>query len=189
MSRQTGECFAEVVFESQTGQVRCHWAQHRARKKADADLQAPRHEISEAHQEGKVLENQIRRVAEVIEEKTGMDFDRFTRSILLAQGGFDTFLKADVEQKSRILEQITGTEIYSEISQRVHERQREERENLNLLQAETDGIVILDPEQEKESEHDLKGKQKQDTELAAGLTETRKAIDWLTSIVGLKKRY
>ena len=49
-----------------------------------------------------------------------MDFDRFTRSILLAQGGFDTFLKADAEQKSKILEQITGTEIYSNISQRVH---------------------------------------------------------------------
>jgi exonuclease SbcC len=36
-----------------------------------------------------------------------MDFEQFTRSILLAQGGFDTFLKADAGQKSKILEQIT----------------------------------------------------------------------------------
>ncbi len=31
-------------------------------------------------------------------------------------GDFDTFLKADNNQKSRILEQITGTDIYSDIS-------------------------------------------------------------------------
>ena len=110
--------------------------------------------------EKKIIESQLRAVASTIEEKTGMDFDRFTRSILLAQGGFDTFLKADVEQKSKILEQITGTEIYSEISRRVHERQRDERGKLNILNAETSGIVILEPEQEKEIQDDLAAKLK-----------------------------
>ena len=186
MSRQTGECFAEVVFESQAGRFRCHWAQHRARKKADAELQGPRHEIADANDEGKVLENQIRRVAEVIEENTGMDFERFTRSILLAQGGFDTFLKADAEQKSKILEQITGTEIYSEISRRVHERQRDERERLNILQAETSGIVILEPEQEIEIQKELDVKQKEETSLSEKLAKTDKAIMWLNNIDQLK---
>lgn len=32
MSRQTGECSAEVEFESQAGRFRCTWRQHRARK-------------------------------------------------------------------------------------------------------------------------------------------------------------
>jgi len=91
MSRQTGECYAEVLFESQAGLFRCHWGQHRARKKADGELQPPHHEIAEAQDNNKVIESQIRRVATVIEEKTGMDFERFTRSILLAQGNFDTF--------------------------------------------------------------------------------------------------
>ncbi|RLA50043.1 MAG: chromosome segregation protein SMC, partial [Gammaproteobacteria bacterium] len=48
MSRQTGECFAEVTFETQTGRYRCHWAQHRARRKAEGELQAPRQEIANA---------------------------------------------------------------------------------------------------------------------------------------------
>ncbi len=187
MSRRTGECYAEVLFESQAGRFRCHFSQHRARKKAEGDLQNPRHEIAEGLENGRIIENQLRRVATVIEEKTGMDFDRFTRSILLAQGGFDTFLKADAEQKSKILEQITGTEIYSEISRRVHERQRDEREKLNLLQAETSGIVILEPEQEKEIQQDLEAKQKQETKLTGKSTETGKAITWLTAIEGLKK--
>ena len=97
LSRQTGECYAEVLFESQAGRFLCHWSQHRSRKKADGDLQTPKHEISEGTGEKKIIESQLRGVASTIEEKTGMDFDRFTRSILLAQGGFDTFLKAEFE--------------------------------------------------------------------------------------------
>jgi DNA repair protein SbcC/Rad50 len=186
MSRQTGECHAEVLFESQAGRFRCHWEQRRARKKADGNLQDQEHQIADADI-GKPIETKKSLVGGVIEEKTGMDFDRFTRSILLAQGGFDTFLKADVEQKSKILEQITGTEIYSEISRRVHERQRDEREKLNILNAETSGIVILAPEQEKEIQEDLAAKQKQEIELADKSTETGKAITWLTSIEDLKK--
>ncbi len=186
MSRQTGECYAEVLFESQTGRFRCHWEQHRARKKAEGNLQDQEHQIAD-DATGKPIETMKSRVGGVIEDKTGMDFDRFTRSILLAQGGFDTFLKADVEQKSKILEQITGTEIYSEISRRVHERQRDEREKLNILNAETSGIVILEPEQEKEVQDDLAAKQKQEAELAGKSTETGKAITWLTTIESLQK--
>ncbi len=186
MSRQTGECYAEVLFESQAGRFRCHWEQRRARKKTDGNLQDQAHQIANADT-GKPIETKKSRVSGIIEEKTGMDFDRFTRSILLAQGGFDTFLKADIEQKSKILEQITGTEIYSEISRRVHERQRDEREKLNQLLAETSGIVILAPEQEKEIQLDLEAKQKEATELTGKSTETGKAIAWLTAIDGLKK--
>ncbi|WP_319549507.1 AAA family ATPase [Desulfogranum marinum] len=186
MSRQTGECYAEVVFESQAGRFLCHWEHRRARKKAVGALQFPEHQIADADT-GNLLETKKSLVAGVIEEKTGMDFDRFTRSILLAQGGFDTFLKADAEQKSKILEQITGTVIYSEISRRVHERQREEREKLNLLQAETSGIVILEPEQETEIQKELEAKQKEETDLTGKSTKTGQAIAWLTGIDGLKK--
>ncbi len=186
MSRQTGECYAEVMFESQTGRFRCHWEQRRARKKADGNLQDQEHQVADADT-GKPIEIKKSLVVGVIEEKTGMDFDRFTRSILLAQGSFDTFLKANVEQKSKILEQITGTEIYSEISRRVHERQRNERERLNLQQAETSGILVLEPEQEKEIQQDIEAKQKQETELSGKSAETGKAIAWLTSINRLKQ--
>ncbi|MBT8340276.1 MAG: AAA family ATPase [Desulfatitalea sp.] len=186
MSRQTGECFAEVTFETQTGRYRCHWSQHRARKKPRGEFQAPKHEIANADS-GEIYESKIRGVADQIESATGMDFDRFTRSMLLAQGGFTAFLRAAPDERAPILEQITGTEIYSKISIRVHERRREEREKLNLLQAETAGIVILEPEQEKEIGQALETKQKEETDLAAKSADTGKAIDWLTTIDGLKK--
>ena len=186
MSSQTGECFAEVTFETQAGRFRCHWSQHRARKKPDGDLQTPKHEIANADS-GEIFESRIRGVADQIEVATGMDFDRFTRSMLLAQGGFAAFLQAAPDERAPILEQMTGTEIYSRISIRVHERQRDEREKLNLLQAETSGIVILEPEQEKEIQQALESKQKEETDLTSKSADTRKAISWLTTIDGLKK--
>ena len=186
MSRQTGECFAEVTFETQTGRYRCHWSQHRARKKPDGELQAPKHEIANADS-GEIFESKLRGVADQIESATGMDFDRFTRSMLLAQGGFAAFLQAAPDDRAPILEQITGTEIYSQISIRAHERQRKEREKQNLLQAETAGIVILEPDQEQEIRQVLETRQKEEADLAARFSEIGKSITWLTTIDGLKK--
>ena len=97
MSRQTADCFSEVTFESQAGIFRCHWSQQKARKKIDGNLGESKHEIVEANS-GILLESKKRDVAHVIEEKTGMDFERFTRSILLAQGGFSAFLTASPDE-------------------------------------------------------------------------------------------
>jgi len=184
MSRQTGECYAEVLFAAQDGQYRCHWSQHRARKKASGKLADSKHEISDARTE-QVLESKKKQVAQLIEAKTGMDFERFTRSILLAQGGFDTFLKADAEQKSKILEQITGTEIYSKISRSSHERQRLERDKLTLLQAEIKVIVLLEPEQLQTIEGELHNYQQQQRIWADELSTFDKALYWLKSIVAM----
>ncbi|ODT78787.1 MAG: chromosome segregation protein SMC [Nitrosomonadales bacterium SCN 54-20] len=186
MSRQIGECFAEVTFETQTGRFRCHWSQHRARKKPDGELQAPKHEIAHADS-GEIFESKIKGVADRIEAATGMDFDQFTRSMLLAQGGFAAFLQALPDERAPILEQITGTEIYSKISIRVHERQREEREKLNLLQAETAGIAILEQEQEKDIQQELESKQKEESGLTRKLMDTDKAITWMKAVDGLRK--
>ncbi|MCK5508689.1 MAG: AAA family ATPase, partial [Desulfobacterales bacterium] len=181
MSRQTGECFAEVTFETQAGQFRCHWSQHKTRKKADGNLVDSKHEISDAVS-GQILESKKRDVANAIEARTGMDFDRFTRSMLLAQGGFAAFLQAAPDERAPILEQITGTDIYSEISKRVHKRQRDEHGELELLQAEITGIVILSNEDEAALNQELLCKQKIEKELGFKNDALGKSILWLTGI-------
>jgi exonuclease SbcC len=185
MSRQTGECFAEVTFETQAGQFRCHWSQHKARKKADGNLIESKHEISDAVS-GQILESKKRDVANVIEARTGMDFDRFTRSMLLAQGGFAAFLQAAPDDRAPILEQITGTEIYSEISKRVHKRQRDEHGKLELLRAETAGIVILSDKDEAALNQELFCKHKIEKEINSKNDALGKSILWLTGIDALK---
>lgn len=186
MSRQTGECFAEVTFETALGRYRCHWSQRRARKKADGELQAPQQEIANADT-GEIVESKIRGVASQVESATGMDYERFTRSMLLAQGGFAVFLQAAPDERAPVLEQITGTEIYSEISIRVHERQRAEREAMNLLQAETAGISLLEPDQEQQITQTLEAQLTQQVELDGRVSSTEQAIAWLNTIDGLRR--
>lgn len=181
MSRRTGECFAEVTFESQAGRFRCHWSQHRARKKPDGVLQAPRHEVADADS-GRIFGENIKSVAEQIEMATGMDFERFTRSMLLAQGGFAAFLQASPDERAPILEQITGTGIYSRISVRVHERRSDERKKLETLQAELAGMELLGEEDESRLRASLEGKAAEETVLSGRIESGKRAIDWLNRI-------
>ncbi|NTU73394.1 exonuclease SbcC, partial [Candidatus Roizmanbacteria bacterium] len=117
---------------------------------------------------------------------TGMDFDRFTRSMLLAQGGFAAFLQAAPDERAPILEQITGTEIYSKISIRVHERRSEERKILDALQAELAGMQLLTSEEEQQLAEILYQKGQQDNELTKQLTQKNQGITWIESMVRLQ---
>lgn len=186
MSRHTGECFSEVVFETQKGQFRCTWSQHRGRRKATEELQNPSHEIAD-NLTGKIIESKLRAVAIAIEESTGMDFERFTQSMMLAQGGFAAFLQADPDQRAPILEEITGTEIYSEISKLVNERKRTEINKLDVLTAETKGITILNEEDEILLNNQLTEKIGIEAELNAQKNNLDSSILWLNGIESLKK--
>lgn len=185
MSRQTGECFAEVEFETAKGRFRCHWSQHRSRKQADGQLQSPKHEIAEA-ETGMILESKLRAVADKVEDVTGMDFDRFTRSMLLAQGGFAAFLQARPDERAPILEQITGTAIYSRISIKVHERTSDERKRLGEMRAELDGIQLLSPAEAEALLFDKSELQRAESTLTADARIIREAQSWLERIAALE---
>jgi len=186
MSRQTGECFAEVTFETQKGRYRSHWSQHRARKKPEGELQPARHEIADADG-GTVLESKMSRVGEFVEKVTGMDFERFTRSMMLAQGEFAAFLNAPADERAPILEQITGSEIYSQISMKVHERRKEETDTLDLLQAELRGIEILGEDEVTTLQTDLKEMRLKGVELEGKVEGLRKAANWLERVTTLER--
>ncbi len=179
MSKLTGECFAEVTFKTSKGRYRAHWSQRRARSKADGALQSAKHEVSEV-ESGKVLASKIRDTKEVIETLTGMDFDRFTRSILLAQGDFAKFLKASADERAPMLEQITGTGIYSQISQTVYERAKAEDEALNRLKSAQETIAVLSPEDKAAEEKALDEAKTQQKATKEILNRINNDITWRT---------
>ncbi len=185
MSRHTGVCFAEIDFETKKGRFRCHWSQRRAREKSNGKLQQPRHEIVDART-NKVLENKIKEVAKKVEEVCGMNFDQFTRSVLLAQGGFAAFLDAKGDERAPILEQITGTEIYSRISQKVHQRRNEEQQKLELLEAELDAVSLLSDEETKTLQQELSDKKVFARKEGETLATAQKSLNWLTGLTALK---
>ncbi len=185
MSRQTGVCFAEVVFETKEGCYMAYWSQRRAREKADGALQNPEHELSDTATK-KVLTSQLTATAKEIEKKSGMDYGRFIQSMMLAQGGFAAFLQASGNERAPILEQITGTEIYSNISIHVFERQRTEKAQLENLKAENSGIKLLSREEEEQASKDLAEKNTDQANLSTKVEQLDNAVKWLATIDTIK---
>lgn len=150
MSRHTGECLSEVIFTTKSGSYRCTWLQKRARKNPEGNLQSPTHEIAPFTDDAAnlpPLETQTRKTRKLVAEFTGMDFDRFTRAMLLAQGSFAAFLQANSDERSNLLEEITGTEIYGDISRKVHEFKTQSDAELKTLTDRLSGMTVLSDEE------------------------------------------
>jgi exonuclease SbcC len=74
-----------------------------------------------------------------------LSFDQFRRSALLAQGEFAAFLRADEKDRASLLEQMTGSEIYSQVSIAAFQRGAEERAKLEALAVRLADLVVLEP--------------------------------------------
>ncbi|MEI6898083.1 MAG: AAA family ATPase [Psychromonas sp.] len=144
MTRGTAHCNAEVEFSVKGKAYRVSWAQSRARKKSDGKLQAPQCMLSEF--DGNIIATKSSEVLKEVIELTGLDFSRFTKSMLLAQGGFAAFLNASPKDRAELLEELTGTEIYCQISQYIFERNKEIQDDLKLLISQSALLELLSEE-------------------------------------------
>ncbi|WP_199245280.1 AAA family ATPase [[Phormidium] sp. ETS-05] len=68
-----------------------------------------------------IVEEKERPANKAVEDILGMDFDTFTRVILLPQGEFDEFLKGDTSKRREILRQLAGFEIFEQMRKRAGE--------------------------------------------------------------------
>ena len=156
MTRGTADCLAEVEFEVQGVGYRAFWSQRRSRNKVDGNLQDSIVELVRID-DGKILASQVKKMAALVEEITGLDFARFTKSMMLSQGQFAAFLNAAANERAELLEELTGTEIYGLISERVHHKYSESKQQLEQLTARSEGVELLS----EDETNDLKDKQQQ----------------------------
>ncbi|SNC67008.1 exonuclease SbcC [Hymenobacter gelipurpurascens] len=154
MSHGTGESWAEVEFEVNGRRYRSKWGQYRARKKPEGKLQPPTMELSEqpetptgeATEQWPILEDYKSKVPPRVAELSGLEYKQFLRSVLLAQGDFTRFLKSTAGERAQLLEKITDTKKYSDISRAAYERAKHETQQVEQLRAGLAGVVLLSPE-------------------------------------------
>lgn len=185
MSRHTGECLCEVEFEVKGKVYRSSWSQKRARKSPDGAFQSAKMEVSEV-ESGKVLESYLSKVPKYIEELSGLDFDRFIQSMMLAQGSFDAFLKAKENERSSLLEKITGTQIYKQISQEIYQTYTQKNDEIKLDESLLGNIELLSNEVVTEKTLILNNSKTQKLELDIKGNELKKVINWLENLQKLE---
>jgi exonuclease SbcC len=121
LSRGAVEAFAEVDFIGIDGiTYTSRWNLRRAHLKPKGSLQDWTLLLRKTGSDASIADAKEKTKAEIV-KRIGLDFDQFRRSVLLAQGAFDGFIKADAKQRAELLERITGSQIYSQISRRAYE--------------------------------------------------------------------
>lgn len=126
-------------------------------------------------------------VMKEIERLTGMTFDQFTRAVLLAQGDFTAFLKAEQNEKAELLEKLTGTEIYSRISTLIFQKAKDADQQVKALASRHSDIKLLEPEQAEAYNKQLKELKAEQQQWDDQKQLQQKAIDWFMVADRLQK--
>ncbi|MCB9549493.1 MAG: AAA family ATPase [Myxococcales bacterium] len=136
LRRGAGSGYAEVDFVGRDGgRYRARWQLHRARHKPDGKLQSQSMALKDLDLDGRELTGATKReTLALIEDKIGLAFDQFRRAVLLAQGEFDAFLRAQPKERGALMERMTGTGIYRDLSCAAHQRERVARDALTRLE-------------------------------------------------------
>jgi exonuclease SbcC len=187
MTRGAGMAYAETAFEAGGRQYLAHWEQRRAREKPSGALQQAKRSLASLP-DGATIHDTLRGMDEAVQCAIGLSFEQFTRSVLLAQGQFDAFLKADDKDRSDILEQATGTEIYSRLGAKIFERWQQERDKTRELERDRQAVQILSAEARDALETDFADKtaQKQTLDAAIQILEAQHA--WLLRLDAVRKQ-
>ena len=172
-----GDCAAELEYETATGRYLSRWTRQRAHRKSTGNLIASKHSISawrpttdDDPEPYKLLATKKKEVAARTLEIVGLDYERFVRSVMLTQGDFARFLKSDPGNKAEILEKITGTGVYRDLSVAAFRRAKEARLAHERALELAGTNQPLPPEERRQLDEQLTAAQTQTAALRTDLT-------------------
>lgn len=129
----------------------------------------------------KSQEGSTNQIQPLIDSLVGLDYTQFSRTVLLAQNSFATFLQARRKEKSALLEKLTGTEIYGKISMKIFEMATQADAEVKELEQHIAGLLNnrLTPEQLDSVRTDIHQKQAAAENTGRSLEATRQKLSWL----------
>ncbi|MEO8552791.1 MAG: AAA family ATPase, partial [Kofleriaceae bacterium] len=159
LRRGASQGWAEVDFESgDERRYRARWSVRRARGATHGNLQDQQISLVGLDAESVITERlggTKTETLKAIHQRLGLTFDQFRRSALLAQGDFAAFLRAEGKDRSELLERMTGTEIYSQLSIAAHARAVTAEQMLRDRQRAALAIAVLGDTARTQAEAEL----------------------------------
>ncbi|MDD6210748.1 MAG: SbcC/MukB-like Walker B domain-containing protein [Bacteroidales bacterium] len=147
LRRGTASGYAEVDFIAADGHsYRSRWSVRRARDRENGVLQDYEMQLTDLST-GNPVPGKKSELMACIVQRTGLTFEQFTRTVLLAQNEFSTFLKAEQNEKAELLEKLTGTEYFSLLSKKIYEKYAAAKSALDQVNLLTKGIELLSEEE------------------------------------------
>jgi len=188
LRRGTGGGYAEVDFVGVSGKrYRARWEANRARDKASGKLQNSRQSLIDLDSE-QLLASQKTEYKTQLELALGLNFEQFTRAVLLAQSEFSAFLKANDNERSELLEKLTDTALYTQLGRRAFDKAKEARDVHKQLQDQAVGVVPLAPEARAELDQQFDAAQQQLKTQQAQLKQLELQHTWLKELRDWQER-
>lgn len=180
--RGTGGGYAEVDFVGVSGRrYRARWEANRARDKASGKLQNSRQSLIDLDSD-QLLASQKTEYKTQLELALGLNFEQFTRAVLLAQSEFSAFLKANDNERSELLEKLTDTALYTQLGRRAFDKAKDARDAHKTLQDQATGVVPLAPEARAELDQQFDAAQQQLKAHQAQLKQLELQHTWLKEL-------
>ncbi|WP_407311143.1 AAA family ATPase [Pseudomonas sp. nanlin1] len=178
LRRGTGSGYAEVDFVGVDGRrYRARWEANRARDKAAGKLQSSRQSLRDLDND-QLLASQKNEYKAALEARLGLNFEQFTRAVLLAQSEFSAFLKADDNERSELLEKLTDTALYTRLGKQAFDKARQARERLRQLQEQSGNVAPLATEERQALEEQFAEAQLQLKNSQLQLRELERQQQW-----------
>ncbi|MCC9166918.1 AAA family ATPase [Pontibacter harenae] len=187
MTRHTAESYAEVEFEANAQRYRSKWQIRRSRGKIDGNIQ-PIHMELYSFAEDSLFDLKPSQVPDKVAELCGLDYSQFLRSVMLSQGDFARFLKADPNERSSLLEKITDTGIYSDISRFAYEKAKTERLKKEELEHRLQDSKLLPEEQRLAYQEKIKELTAQEALLQKEANTLQEQVQWLQQLTLLQQK-
>ena len=186
LRRGATQAFAEVEFIGVDGDLyRARWSVRRARDRIEGKVQPQKMQVHRIR-DGLAFGGTKTETLQAIEAKLGLGFENFRRSVLLAQGDFAAFLKADTKERAQLLERITGTDAYAKVSKAAHERRREWDQKIAAVGARVGGDELLEDVARTRLELDLAAAEAKLAKLRVVEESAASAQAWFTDLTVLR---
>lgn len=146
MTYGSKNCYAKVTFECRGNLYSACWDQHRAartnklQKYSWVLLNETTGSTEASFSKQSEIEATMTRII-------GLDFDQFTKSMMLAQGEFNKFLKCKENERAAILEKLTGDSIYRKIAVAVHDLYASANKAVEDVENKIGAVTLLTEEE------------------------------------------